>query len=77
MFTIASTIAPKNAAQNPLTVNPESKEDANISMSAFITKKKMPNVSIDIGIVMIFRKSPIVPFISPITTAAIKAEPKL
>lgn len=77
IFTIASTTAPKKAAQKPVTVNPESNEDANISISALVTRRNMPNVRIESGIVMIFKNSPIEAFMSPITTAAIKADPKL
>ena len=76
MLTIAITAAPKNAVQNPLTWKPgDNIDEASISISALITRRNMPNVRIEIGIVIILRNNPIVAFIRPIITAARRAVP--
>jgi hypothetical protein len=73
---MARTIAPKNADQNPFTAKPGTKKVANLSISAFITKRKIPKVRIEIGRVRIFNINPSVALIRPITTAASRADQK-
>jgi hypothetical protein len=76
IFKIARTIAPKNADQKLLTSKPGTKKVANLSISAFITKRKIPKVRIEIGRVRIFNINPSVALIKPITTAAKRADQK-
>jgi hypothetical protein len=45
-------------------------------MNALISSQNMPKVRMVRGSVTIFRRTPIVPFINPITTAAMSAVPK-
>src|SRR5271157_3674484 len=71
-----STTAPQNAGQKPWTAKPETKFDANISMSALMTHQNMPRVRMVRGRVMIFKSSPSVAFTNPMTRAAISAAVK-
>jgi hypothetical protein len=73
---MASTIAPKKAGQKPFTIKPDTSFDASCIIRALITRRKSPNVNIEIGRVKIFNKKPNVALINPITIAAIKADPK-
>ncbi len=75
MLTIASTTAAKNAVQKPATWKPGATEEASISISALMIRRNIPNVRIERGSVMILRNSPIVAFISPMITAAMRAVP--
>lgn len=76
MLTIASTTAASNAVQNPLTWKPgDNIDEASINISALITRRNTPNVSMESGRVIILRKSPIVAFIKPMITAARRAVP--
>ncbi len=75
MLTTASTTAAINAVQKPTTLNPETTDDASINISALMISRNIPKVKIESGNVIILRKSPIVAFINPMTTAAMRAVP--
>jgi hypothetical protein len=75
MFTRARTIAPKKAGMNPRMIKPDTNRDANFNITALITKRNNPNVSIVIGKVKIFSINPIVALTKAITITAINAVP--
>ena len=66
--------APQNADQNPKTKNPLTTEDANQNIKAFITKVKIPRVTMLMGRVRRIRNGRMRAFTKPNTKAATKAE---
>jgi len=76
MLTKLSTMAPKNADQNPETMNPGTRYDANCNIKALMTSKNSPKVIMVSGSVTILSTNPRVALIRPITSDARRAEPK-